>query len=404
MKLHSVCIHGHFYQPPRENPWTGKVERQLSASPFHDWNDRITHECYGPNGSAKIHDAEDRIRRINNYSLMSFNFGPTLLSWLQDHSAEVYRRILDADRESIKTFGSGSAMAQAFNHMIMPLANEKDKITQVRWGMRDFEFRFGRRPEGMWLPECGVDLATLKVLADEGISFTILAPNQAKRAREIGKEWQEGGINPRRPYRVEVGEGKSVSVFFYDGPMSQGVAFEGGLNDGDRFANRLTSSFVTDTEERQLAHIATDGESYGHHHRFGEMALAHALDRLENSTDISLTNYAAFLAQTPPAWEAEVNAPSSWSCAHGVERWRDHCGCTDGGVSGSNQHWRKPLRSALDKLRLKVDRLFETKGADYLRSPWDARNDYVRVLLDPSSDSAERFLHDRMAGDASEFF
>ncbi|HEX5607858.1 MAG TPA: glycoside hydrolase, partial [Candidatus Binatia bacterium] len=315
-----ICIHGHFYQPPRENPWLEAVELQDSAAPYHDWNARITAECYASNSVSRILDEQNRIRKlVNNYAKMSFNFGPTLLSWLAEKSPAVYDAILAADRESVKKFsGHGSAIAQPYNHMIMPLANRRDRITQIAWGIRDFETRFQRRPEGMWLPETAVDLETLELLADFGVRFTILAPHQAARTRRIGQsEWREledRGIDTNRAYRQRLPSGKSLALFFYHGPIARAVAFEGLLSHGERFIQRLYGAFSAQDEQEQLVHIATDGESYGHHHRFGDMALAYALDRIEADSQTALTNYGEFLARHPPNDEVEIVEKSSWSC------------------------------------------------------------------------------------------
>jgi alpha-amylase/alpha-mannosidase (GH57 family) len=393
-----VCVHCHFYQPPRENPWLEAVELQDSAYPYHDWNERITAECYAPNAASRILDPDDRIVAIlNNYSRISFNFGPTLLSWLEVFAPDTYRAILEADRAGAERFGGhGSALAQAYNHMILPLATRRDKITQVLWGIRDFQRRFGRDPKGMWLPECAVDNETLEVLADLGIQFTVLAPRQAARVRRIGTaEWQEvsgGGVDPSRAYRAKLPSGKSIGLFFYDGPVSQGVAFEGLLASGHRFAERLLGGLSDERAWPQLLHIATDGETYGHHHTYGEMALSFALHHIESSGAAQLTNYAQFLEKHPPQWEAEVVANSSWSCAHGVERWRADCGCNSGGHPDWNQEWRGPLRQALDWLRDEVAAPYEKQARELLRDPWAARDEYIAVVLDRSEDSLDRFF------------
>ncbi|HEX2123883.1 MAG TPA: glycoside hydrolase, partial [Thermoanaerobaculia bacterium] len=286
-----ITIHGHFYQPPRENPWLEAVETQDSAFPYHDWNERITIECYEPNASARIVDAHDRILRIvNNYASISFNFGPTLLSWLQSAAPETYASILEADRASRLRFsGHGCAIAQVYNHMILPLANARDRQTQVRWGIRDFQHRFGRRPEGMWLPETAVDIASLETLAAEGIAFTILEPHQAARWRKIGEtEWRTGHLDPTVPYLCHLPSGASIAIFFYDGPISRAVAFEQLLARGENLVHRLAGAFRDTRTHPQLVNIATDGETYGHHHRFGDMALAYALHRLETGGEVEL--------------------------------------------------------------------------------------------------------------------
>jgi len=397
-----VCIHGHFYQPPRENPWLERVEVQDSAYPYHDWNERITAECYQPNGQARILDAQGWIERINNnYAHISFNFGPTLLSWMQAHAPEAYAAIIAADRYSIDLNGGhGSAIAQAYNHMIMPLANERDRRTQVLWGIRDFEHRFGRRPEGMWLPETAANTATLDELARQRIAFTILAPRQAKRFRRIGtQEWTDAttqGIDPRRPYLCRLPDGRSISLFFYDGPLSQAVAFERLLANGEHFARRLFEGF-DGRDEPQLVHIATDGESYGHHHPYGDMALSYAVRHIIDGDEAQVVNYGRYLELHPPQWEVEIIDDSSWSCVHGVERWRSDCGCHSGGYPGWNQQWRQPLREALDWLRDELADRFEREASLVLTDPWAARDDYINVILDRSRERAIDFI-ERHAG------
>ena len=387
-----ICIHAHFYQPPRENPWLEAVERQESAYPFHDWNERITAECYAPNAASRVLDGRGRISQIvNNYSRISFNFGPTLLSWMEGNSADTYQRIIHSDRESQKRFsGHGSAIAQAYNHIILPLANERDKFTQVLWGVRDFEHRFGRAPEGMWLPEAAVDVPTLEVLAQQGIKFTVLAPRQAAKVRKIGgRSWKDvsgGRIDPTRAYLCKLPSGNKISLFFYDGPISQAVAFEKLLDSGELFAERLKSGFSDKRTRPQLMHIATDGETYGHHHKYGDMALASALEKIEGEAGIRLSNYGEFLSHYPPEVEVQIVPASSWSCYHGVERWRSNCGCNSG-RPGWNQEWRGPLREALDFLRDRAASIFERKGSDLLHDTWAARNDYINIILDRSPEN-----------------
>ena len=342
-----ITIHSHFYQPARENPWLEAIERQESAFPYHDWNERIAAECYAPNATSRILDEQRRIVKIvNNYARISFNFGATLLAWMESEAPDTYEAILEADRESMDYFsGHGSAIAQAYSHMILPLATRRDKETQVAWGIFDFELRFGRRPEGMWLPESAVDVETLEVLAEQGIGFTILAPHQAARIREIGEEeWSDvngSHVDPTRAYLARLPSGATINVFFYDGPISRAVAFERLLTSGEDFANRLMSGFSADREGPQLVHIATDGETYGHHHIHGDMALAFALEHLEKDPSVQLTNYGEFLELHPPKWEVEIAENTSWSCSHGIERWRSDCGCS-AGEPGWNQSWRAP--------------------------------------------------------------
>ncbi len=428
-----LCVHGHFYQPPRENPWLEAVETQDSAAPFHDWNERVTSECYAPNGASRVLNERKKIIRIvNNYARISFNFGPTLLSWLEENAPRVYRSILDADRLGAQRFsGHGPAMAQVYNHIILPLANQHDRVTQIRWGIADFVRRFGRQPEGMWLAETAVDRDSLDLLAQHGIRFVVLAPSQCRHIRPSHSHgmcdpgqthlpldvqahdahppsapWQPvnaATLETRRAYRIPLDDGRSIAAFFYDGKISQAVAFENLLSSGDNFAARLLSGF-SPTPAPQLVHIATDGESYGHHHRHGEMALSYALEKIESQGSARLTIYGEFLSLFPPEWEAEVNENSSWSCFHGIERWRSHCGCSSQ-RAGWDQLWRTPLREALDQLRDACIPLSEELAAHLLRPAhdhaghathdnplWAARDAYISVVLDRSPENVDRFL------------
>src|ERR1700730_7125205 len=393
-----VCVHGHFYQPPRETPSLEVIELQDSAYPYHDWNERVTAECYAPNAISRLLDDQQRIvKLVNNYSQMSFNFGPTLLLWMEQNAPAVLESIREADKQSQQQFGGhGSAIAQVYNHMILPLAHARDKETQVIWGIRDFVARFGRRPEGMWLPETAVDIPSLETLAAQGVRFTILAPRQAKRVRRFGsRNWKNVSgdrIDPSRAYQIRLPSKKTIAVFFYDGPISQAVAFEGLLSDGKRFADRLLSGFSDQRTWPQLSHIATDGESYGHHHHFGEMALTYALNSIESGGVAKLTNYGQFLEMHPPDHWVEIVENTSWSCVHGVERWRSNCGCNSGGHTGWNQEWRGPLRNALDWLRDTLAPVFEKEAAALLRDPWAARNDYVDVVLNRADENVASFL------------
>ncbi|WP_334110305.1 DUF3536 domain-containing protein [Thermodesulfitimonas autotrophica] len=394
-----VCIHGHFYQPPRENPWLEDVELQDSAYPYHDWNERITAECYEPNTASRLLDGYGRIKKIvNNYAKISFNFGPTLLDWLARKKPDVYAKIIAADRESKELFaGHGSALAQVYNHVIMPLSNQRDKYTQVRWGIRDFVYRFGREPEGMWLPETAVDLESLEVLAAHGIRFTVLSPYQARRVRQIGATaWEEvgpGGIDPSMAYRVNLpASGRSLAVFFYDGPISRAVAFERLLASGENFARRLLTGFTTGRTWPQLVNIATDGETYGHHFRHGDMALAYALNYIETNNLARITNYGEYLEKHPPTYEVEIAENSSWSCIHGIERWRSNCGCNSGLHPGWSQAWRAPLRNALNHLRNAIAPRFEEVARQFLKDPWAARDDYISVVLDRTPENVAAFF------------
>jgi alpha-amylase/alpha-mannosidase (GH57 family) len=389
-----VAIHGHFYQPPRESPWLERIEAQDSAAPYHDWNARVTAECYAPNTAARRVDAQNRILDVvDNFAALAFDVGPTLMTWFEQERPDVYGAILEADRTSRATRGHGNAIAQAYGHAILPLCGRRDKVTQVRWGLADFRHRFGREAAGMWLPETAVDRETLEVLAEEGVGFTLLAPGQAASVREPDGDWRPGAeaLDPRRAYRWEGGQGRTLALFFYDGAISHAIAFGGLLRSGDAVATRLLARF-DDGAHAQLVQVATDGESYGHHHRFGEMALAAACARIEASGAASLTNHAAFLATHPPVMEARVVDGSSWSCAHGVERWRGDCGCMAGHRPGWTQRWRAPLREALDWLRDVVDALYEARAGALVKDPWAARDAYVDVVLDRSPASVEAFL------------
>ncbi|MDY7000433.1 MAG: DUF3536 domain-containing protein [Thermodesulfobacteriota bacterium] len=397
-----VCLHGHFYQPPRENPWLEEVELQQSAAPYHDWNERICAECYGPNSASRILDHDHRIIDIvNNYSRISFNFGPTLLSWMERHAPEVYAAVIEADAQGAERYGGhGTALAQVYNHMIMPLADERDKRTQVLWGLADFRQRFGREPEGMWLSETAADTPTLEALAKEGIRFTILAPNQAKAVRPLNagndeKAWEDvtgERVDPTRPYLFRLPSGGEITLFFYDGPISKDIAFGGLLDRGENLAERLAGAFSSDREHDQLVHVATDGETYGHHRRYGDMALAYALYDVERGNGVTVTVYGQYLDLHPPYHEVRIHEASSWSCVHGVERWRSDCGCNSGMHRGWHQRWRKPLREALDLVRDNLAPLYENQAGKLLRDPWEARDRYIDVLLDRSEDNVNAFL------------
>jgi alpha-amylase/alpha-mannosidase (GH57 family) len=395
-----ICIHGHFYQPPRENAWLESVEWQDSAYPYHDWNERVTAECYLPNTSSRILDKDGIIDQIvSNYARISFDFGPTLLDWLEKQSPDVYEAIIEADRQSRRDFsGHGSAMAQAYNHIIMPLANHRDRYTQVIWGIGDFERRFGRKPEGMWLPETAVDYETLDIMAELGINFTVLAPHQAAKVRHIGaSNWKDVGnatIDPTRAYRAELPSGHKMNIFFYDGPLSHAVAFEDIHKSGETFARRLTGVFSDRSDHPQLVNIATDGETYGHHHRFADMALSFALRYIETNRLAKITNYGEYLEKYPPTYEVKIIEKTSWSCVHGVDRWWSNCGDTTG--SGNhpdwNQQWRTPLRNAFDMLRDTLAPRYEEKARRLLKDPWAARDGYIDVILDRSPASVNRFI------------
>jgi len=389
-----LCIHGHFYQPPRENPWIEAVEAEKSAAPYHDWNDRITDECYAVNLAARILDGSNQITSIvNNYSRLSFDFGPTLQAWLEANHPEVYTAIADSDRENASDYsGHGSAIAQAYNHIIMPLANRRDKETQVIWAISDFRRRFERLPEGMWLPETAVDLETLDIMSEQGIKFTILAPHQASRFKTQGGPWQNatGSFDSSVPYLCRLPSGRSIAIFFYHTELSRGVAFQGLLDNGDILADRILSAFGNNSTP-SLITIATDGETYGHHRRFGDMALAYAFDKLVR-LGVKITNLAEYLEMHPPKMEVEIIQNSAWSCDHGVERWQSGCCCSTGAHPGWNQKWRAPLHQAMDLLRDRFSPEFEKEAALLFSDPWAARNAYQSVIADRTPGNIEAFL------------
>jgi hypothetical protein len=389
-----LCIHGHFYQPPRENPWIGEIEAQESAAPHHDWNERIARECYAPNGASRLLDHWGRIRGlVNNYRYLSFNFGPTLLDWIEKHDRDTLERILEADRLSrADQAGHGNAIAQVYNHTIQPLGTRRDRQTQIRWGLRDFKARFGRESEGIWLAETAINMDTVVDLIDCGVKYTILAPTQAERVRRLDSDqWtdvSDQSIDPGRPYRIypldSRGEplcGGHLDVFFYDGPISSAVGFEHLLRDASGYFEKLKSAWRPDSETPRLVNIATDGESYGHHEPFGDMALAYLFETLCPRDGVVPTNYGHFLSLCPPVEEVRLkNAHgegTAWSCAHGTGRWQRDCGCGGGGPGGWNQAWRTPLRKAMEITRDAAESAWDLLAPDLLVDPWDARMEWV---------------------------
>ena len=398
----ALIIHGHFYQPPRENPWTGVVEVEPSAAPFHDWNERIHSECYRPNAAARIADpATGHERIVNNYANISFNFGPTLLSWLKTNHPETYGWIIAADQQSAgQRAGHGNAIAQAYGHAILPLCNERDRQTQIRWGLADFRARFERDAEAMWLPEIACNDEVMGALIDAGLRFVILAPNQADRVRVFGEsDWRavnEHGVDTSLAYRYSHRDGssRSMAVFFYDGPTSRAIAFENLLRSSSELVNR----FAQTTHGRELVNIATDGETYGHHFKFGDICLAHALDLEAPARGFQITNYGEYLDRHPAEWEVEINngpdgEGTSWSCAHGVARWIRDCGCHTGGEPGWSQRWRTPLRQAFDFLRDENAVHFAATRGNLFVDPWQTRDDSIDLVLDQHH-SREEFLQD----------
>jgi alpha-amylase/alpha-mannosidase (GH57 family) len=390
-----ACVHGHFYQPPRENPWTGTVERQPSAGRDHDWNARVARECYIPNGEARVMDGAGRITDlVDNYEWVSFDFGPTLLAWLETAQPSAYARLIEADRRSAERLdGHGNAMAQSFHHTILPLAHPRDRVTEIRWGLADFEHRFKRKAEGLWLPECAADDATLAVLAAEGVKFVLLEPHQGEVVPLPVKDGAKTPIEapvPGVPYHWRGPDGAELAVFFYDGTLSRSIAFEHAMRDSRAFAGKIAATIPSAAEDG-LAIVATDGESYGHHDAFAEMGLAHLLRYALPEAGLEVANLAWYLARNRPRREVKLKqGGTSWSCVHGVERWRSDCGC--GAEGGRRQAWRGPLRAALDGLREKLAALYEDQARGLLSDAWAARDAYVAVVLDRSDASVERFL------------
>ena len=396
-----VTVHGHFYQPPRENPYLDAVERQPSAAPFHNWNERIHYECYRPNAFARIlNDRGEVVEIVNNYEYLSFNMGATLLSWLEHYDLETYQKIIEADRLSHQRLGYGNAIAQVYNHIIMPLASERDKYTQIRWGKEDFRSRFGRDTEGMWLAETAVDYATLEALIAEGIKFIILAPSQAERCRLLPKadnsepEWQEVGgsqIDSTRPYRCYLQDhSASIDIFFYDGPISRDMGFSDVLSNSYFFTGRIGQAVRGDHRPSQLIAVATDGETFGHHKGGAEKCLAYAFTHEFASRGWQVTNFAHYLSLHPPVWEVELKPITAWSCAHGVDRWQDDCGCGGGGAW--HQKWRKPLRTSLNWLRDELVKVYETEGSKLFQDIWQTRDEYIQVVGDRSPSNVSHFL------------
>ncbi len=414
-----VIIHGHFYQPPRENPWTGRIDRQESAAPYHDWNERICLECYLPNARSRRLDGFGRVLKlVNNYESISFNFGPTLLSWIEEKYPDLHSQIVDADRASAaRNNGHGNAIAQVYNHVIMPLAGRRDQKTQILWGVHDFERRFGRRPEGIWLAETAINEPTLELLMDHGFRFLILSPFQADRLRPIGGEagWKNAGdgrIPCGMPYRCFGARHKGkrrrdrfIDIFFYDAPLSTDVSFNHLLSSGDKLADSLDAGFARCGGD--LVTVATDGEIYGHHEPFGDMALAYLIDKAADAHGFTLTNFGAYLDSHEPVFEVQIKQGekgegTAWSCSHGVGRWKEDCGCSTGAAAGWNQKWRDPLRRGLDSLRDGLAVVFESEAGRLLVDPWKTRDEYIAVAGNrPSAGTSARvrerasFIRDR---------
>lgn len=373
----SVVLHAHFYQPPRENPWTGRVPRQPSAAPDRDWNVRVTRECYAPFTRARLDEGDEEggaLRELNLLEFVSFNFGPTLLSWMERESPDAYARVLDADAASLERIGHGNAIAQAYHHSILPLASARDKHTEVRWGLEDFQRRFGRASAGLWLPETAMDAETLDVVADHGVRFVFVAPHQVDPV-------PVGGM----PGRYRTAGGVDLTLVPYDGVLAHEVAFGNAAADGESWAERLATVGWDGAgpEARGLVSLAMDGETFGHHHAFAEMGLAAAVTHLTASPSIRLENVPAFLERMPRLEDVDIVEPSSWSCAHGVDRWRLNCGCALDPGAGPDLSWRAPLRAGLEELAYAIHERFEREASRWLEDPWAARDAYGVFASEP---------------------
>ncbi len=407
-------FHGHFYQPPRENPWTGLVSREQSAAPNHDWNQRVDQECYRPNAYGRVLDEKQLVAEIvNNYQFISFNVGPTLVRWLKKHDPLTLERMVAADRKSAEANGGhGNAIAQAYNHMILPLANRRDRTTQISWGLAAFKDQFERDAEALWLPETAANHEVLDELIEQGMRFVILSPRQAARIRPLGtKRWKDlsgAKIDCSQPYLYHHrdGSGRGITVFFYDGPLAHEVAFGDALNETSRFTQHVFEA-TRKTDAGPLVHLATDGESAGHHHAWGDRVLSHALTRVLPKEGYRVTNYGYALDVCPPSWEVELDLGgegegSSWSCEHGVSRWIRDCGCSVSHKQGWNQGWRTYLRRAADVLRDEARPYFEAEAGKLFHDPWSARDDYIRVLLHPSREYCHALLSEHGRGELTD--
>ncbi|MBU2529476.1 MAG: DUF3536 domain-containing protein [Elusimicrobia bacterium] len=408
-----ISIHAHFYQPPRENPWTNEVDFQPSAYPFDNWNQRIARECYIPNLYAKIKDANNQVLEVvNNYEIFNFNFGPTLLSWLEKDYPYYYKKIVASVKKLHQEKGDLNAIAQIYNHIIMPLASFNDQLTQLIWGIEDFKYRFGFEPESVWLPETAVSRDTLKLLIDHKIKYIILSPHQAEKVKMLdSKKWidvSKGNIDPKKPYwwhdKDENGiniDDRKIAVFFYDAGISEALAFEDITDNSSVLADRVLSCYDEKSNEDQLLLIASDGETYGHHHKFSDMTLAHAFKHEFKDRSIKTVNLASYLKDHKPKYEVEIKEGhdgegTSWSCAHGVRRWKGGCNC---GKDGNPYLWRAPFRGALNWLNDTLSELYEREGTKVFKDIWQARNEYIKPLTKPDKPTLNKFLSDNLHED-----
>jgi Domain of unknown function (DUF3536)/Glycosyl hydrolase family 57 len=377
-----VILHGHFYQPPRESPWTGLITREPDAAPFANWNERILSECYTANARAQV--IEGSVVHIrNNYEAIDFDLGPTLAAWLERHGKTAYRALRRADEASrVKRGGYGNAIAQAYNHSILPLLAPRDRQLQVAWGIEDFVYRMGRRPDGMWLPECAADDETFEVLAAAGIKFTIVGADQGRFTGPGGHSRAAG------PFVWRGGE-RTLAVFRSDGPLAREISFGDGLRDGVRLAEQIAQAAL-ELEAGSALLIAADGEIFGHHKRAGAAELARAIMCLERRDDVQMTNCAAYLAAHPASGAFEMTGPSSWSCLHGIERWRSECGCRID--SNTNQRWRAPLFEAMQFVRNHAEAVYDRFATGLVENPSLALAESVRLFIDQRPAPREDFF------------
>jgi hypothetical protein len=401
-----LVVHGHFYQPPREDPWSGEVPQEFGAAPFHDWNERIAFECYRPFAAARVTSREGILECLNDFAHASFDLGPTLGAWLDAHEPWVVRRAIEGDRAAVRRSGHGNAIAHPYFHVILPLADPLDRATLIRWGLIEFHRRFGRAARGFWLPETAVDHATLGDLIDHGVEFVVLAPGQAARTRPLrAPDWNAhhsgARLDTSRPYRYLHPDrsGRSVDVFFYDGPLAQALAFGGALRSTEALVAELAAAAARSSGG--LVHVAVDGETFGHHARYGERVLAHAVSQAFGLLGVRVLSYGEARERHPATHEVDLylgedGRGSSWSCAHGIGRWMRDCGCRL--RPGSTQEWRSPLRDAFDLLNERGRAVYLDTTADLLHDPWAARDAYVEVIL---GGSFEAFLSTHAVADLS---
>ena len=360
-----LCIHGHFYQPPREDPFTHCIPREPGAAPYNNFNEKITAECYQPNAD------------LENFEYISFDIGPSLATWLEQEHPAIYRRIIEADLRARERNGIGNAMAQVYFHSILPLATARDKRTQIIWGLRDFEHRFGRWAEGLWLPEAAVDLETLDLLAEQGVGYTILAPWQAAE-----------DVDATEPYLVRLPSGRSITVFFFNRSLSGAISFDAAAtSNADRFAmTALLPQLNAEKQARgedQIIVVATDGETFGHHKPYRDRFLSYLVRMAAPRCGLQVVSLGEYLSTHPAVREVHLRTPSSWSCVHGVDRWSAGCSCTAGDAT-----WKLALRFALDRLSERLNEIYARSTATILPDPWAARDGYIELrngLLLPGS-------------------